>query len=136
MKIRRLFKIVFYILKVFLSYKLQDTVTSFLFLVVLHQFLHQQISILGTSFYIFIQHFLKRYFRQKFFSFNGFTHPNIPLTAKVRKAWQKIFVDNVSTGPNLEKNSTRRPDPANFYENYRKLYSDGKHLKTSLNWGW
>ena len=57
--------------------KIQDTATSFLLLVALHQFLHQQVSFFAT-FVDFIPHYLKKDFCQEFSFFNRFTQIPLP----------------------------------------------------------
>ena len=42
----------------------------------------------------------------------------------------------MSPGPKLDKNSIYLLDHALLLENYAKLFSDAKHLKTSLSKGW
>ena len=73
--------ILFQVLKVLLIkyYKIQLPVL--LFLVVLHQPLHQEISFF-TTFENFIQHYLKKDFHQKILFYNGFTQTT-HLTAKI-----------------------------------------------------
>ena len=72
--------------------KLQDAATRYiLFLVVLHQLLHQLISY--TTFWNFIQHYLKKNYHK--FSINRFTQTSTPtpLTPKIHCMREKFLVD-------------------------------------------
>ena len=84
------FYILFHVLRLLLMtiYKMWPPVL--LFIIVLHQLLHEQISFF-TTYQNFIQHYLKKDFPRKVYFFNGFTQTPHPLSNQNPLSVMKVF---------------------------------------------